>query len=455
VDPRRHVELGAYRDGSWTWIDPWGWTWVDNAPWGYAPFHYGRWVYVNRHWAWAPGRRAERLVWAPALVGWVGGAGWNITFRDRSHRPGTGWYPLSPHDRYVPSWQASEEHQRWLNHQVRPDSHRGRDFRPQGLTVVPQDQFRPGGRVNVPRAPIATVAPAPVRNGAAAGIPVASAPPAPPQMQHRAIDADRADRNHDGRPDRIESSRFDRNHDGRPDRIETARAERDGFSHHRPQPVTVQQQTPGLVPMPVPAQPLPVTSPTPHLPPGPQPVVSPTPHVSPAPQPLTANSPQLQVPAPPVTQGWQRHDRRDWEEGRRERREGDDGRRERRDGDDPRRDSRPAPAPAPVSIVRPPAPAQPAAVMMAPQPASQAMSEARLERPHRGDAERGREAPQHAAPPAPAPAPVAVPAPAPAPVARQAPPAPPQQQASAPARPAAARGEEHRGRGDDKRQADR
>jgi hypothetical protein len=447
-----------YRDGSWTWIAPWGWTWVDNAPWGYAPFHYGRWVYVNRHWAWAPGQRAERLVWAPALVGWVGGAGWNITFHDRSHRPGTGWYPLSPHDRYVPSWRASEDHLRWLNHHVRPDPHRGRDYRPQGLTVVPQDQFRPGGRVNVPRAPIATVAPAPARNGVPAAIPVASAPPAPAGLPHRTMDANRADRNHDGRPDRIDPSRFDRNgdgrpdridtsrsdrnHDGRPDRLETARADRDGFSRQRPpgqpQTLTVQQQAPGLVPMPVPAQPQPVVSPTPHLPAAPQPVVSPAPHVSPAPQPLTANSPVLQAPGvPAVPQGWQqRHERRDW----------DEVRRERRDGDDPRRERHAAPVPAPA-----PAPVQPAPVMMAPQPAA----DMRMERPHRGDGERGREAPQRVAPPAPAPAPAPAPvaAPAPAPVARPAP--PPPQQASAPARPAAARGEEHRSRSDDKRQADR
>src|SRR5437763_270490 len=33
-----------YSDGSWVWLDPWGWTWVDNSPWGYTPFHYGRWV---------------------------------------------------------------------------------------------------------------------------------------------------------------------------------------------------------------------------------------------------------------------------------------------------------------------------------------------------------------------------------------------------------------------------
>jgi hypothetical protein len=344
------------------------------------------------------------VVWAPALVGWVGGAGWNITFRDRSHRPGTGWYPLSPHDRYEPSWHASEEHLRWLNHHVRPDPHRGRDYRPQGLTVVPQDQFRPGGRVNVPRAPLATVAPAQVRNGAAAGIPMTSAPPAPAQLQHRGADAVRFDRNHDGRPDRIETSRFDRNHDGRPDRLETARAERDGFARQRPQPLTVQQQAPGLVPMPVPAQPQPVVSPTPHLPPAPQPVVSPTPHVSPAPQPLTSNSPVLQTPAaPPVTHGWQRQerqDRRDWDEARRERRDGDEAHRERRF----------APAPAPVST--PPAAVQPAAVMMAPQPA-------------------------------------------PVQVARQAP--PPQQQVSAQPRPAPApaKAEERKFRGDEKRQSDR
>jgi hypothetical protein len=428
-----------YRDGSWTWIDPWGWTWVDNAPWGYAPFHYGRWVYVNRHWAWAPGRHHERLVWAPALVGWVGGAGWNITFRDRSHRPGTGWYPLSPHDRYVPSWHASEEHLRGLNNHVRPDPHRGRDYRPQGLTVVPQDRFGPGGRVNVPRAPIATVAPTLANNG----IPAASAPPAPPPNRpHRTIDA----------------NRLDRNHDGRPDRLETARLDQDGFARHhgQPQPVTV-QQAPGQVQMPVPARPLSVTSPTPHMPAAPQPVVSPTPHVAPTPQPLTSNSPVIEAPGvPPGTLGWQRQERqerRDWDERRRERenndprRDGNDPRGEDRRGNDAHREHRPAPAPT----VTPPVPAQPAAMMAAPQPAI----EARMERSHRFEAERGREAPQRAAAPAPVTAPAPVAAPAPAPVARPAAPPPPPPQASAAPRPAVSRAEERRNRSDEKRQADR
>ncbi|MBV9082876.1 MAG: hypothetical protein JOZ62_09385, partial [Acidobacteriaceae bacterium] len=30
-----------YHYGHWVWVEPWGWTWVDDAPWGFAPFHYG------------------------------------------------------------------------------------------------------------------------------------------------------------------------------------------------------------------------------------------------------------------------------------------------------------------------------------------------------------------------------------------------------------------------------
>ncbi len=53
----RTVSAGwaPYRDGHWAWIDPWGWTWVDDAPWGFAPFHYGRWSHFDRGWGWVPG----------------------------------------------------------------------------------------------------------------------------------------------------------------------------------------------------------------------------------------------------------------------------------------------------------------------------------------------------------------------------------------------------------------
>jgi hypothetical protein len=43
-----------YRVGHWSWISPWGWTWVDDAPWGFAPFHYGRWAQIGPRWAQRP-----------------------------------------------------------------------------------------------------------------------------------------------------------------------------------------------------------------------------------------------------------------------------------------------------------------------------------------------------------------------------------------------------------------
>ncbi|WP_460825315.1 DUF6600 domain-containing protein, partial [Massilia solisilvae] len=146
-----------YSDGSWVWMDQWGWTWVDNAPWGYAPFHYGRWVVVNNRWCWAPGHREHRPVWAPALVGWVGGSNWNLRFTDRHQAlPARGWYPLSPHERFVPGFRAPQEHLRRWNSDVRPDF-RHRAPEPRGITVVPQDQFAHRGRVPVTQAPHAAV----------------------------------------------------------------------------------------------------------------------------------------------------------------------------------------------------------------------------------------------------------------------------------------------------------
>jgi hypothetical protein len=64
------VDYVPYRDGHWSWIDPWGWTWVDNAAWGFAPFHYGRWVYVSNRWGWCPVRATcapcTRRRWSPS-----------------------------------------------------------------------------------------------------------------------------------------------------------------------------------------------------------------------------------------------------------------------------------------------------------------------------------------------------------------------------------------------------
>ena len=199
-----------YRDGSWTWIAPWGWTWVDNAPWGYAPFHYGRWVQVDRRWAWAPGRHIGRPVWAPALVGWVGGSTWRQNFGAGGHRPAQGWYPLTPRDAFVPGYRLSQQHLQHLNRDARPDwrgeergrEGRGRDGRNaghdhqrEGLTVVPHEQFGHRGTVAVRNAPHAVVPALALQNAPAA------APSAPPGTG-REHDGRRGDRGDGGRPDR-------------------------------------------------------------------------------------------------------------------------------------------------------------------------------------------------------------------------------------------------------------
>jgi len=94
-----------YRFGRWIWVVPWGWTWVDEAPWGFAPFHYGRWVSLNGRWGWLPGAYVTRPIYAPCLVAWYGGAG------------PVGWFPLGPGDIYVPGYRASRHYVETLNFQ--------------------------------------------------------------------------------------------------------------------------------------------------------------------------------------------------------------------------------------------------------------------------------------------------------------------------------------------------
>jgi hypothetical protein len=107
-------DWAPYRVGRWTWVEPWGWTWVDSAPWGYAPFHYGRWVWFHQRWCWAPGTVVARPVWAPAMVGWVGGPNWSVSF-SAGTAPAVGWFPLAPHEVYVPSYRVSPTYIRQIN----------------------------------------------------------------------------------------------------------------------------------------------------------------------------------------------------------------------------------------------------------------------------------------------------------------------------------------------------
>jgi len=124
-----HAEYGAlwvpttvvsgwapYRYGQWAWVRPWGWTWVDEAPWGFAPFHYGRWVMHGGRWCWAPGRWVARPVYAPALVAWVGGPNVSVGVQIGGYpSPVVGWVPLAPREAYVPHYTVSSVYLRGVN----------------------------------------------------------------------------------------------------------------------------------------------------------------------------------------------------------------------------------------------------------------------------------------------------------------------------------------------------
>jgi hypothetical protein len=104
-----------YRDGHWVWVEPWGWTWVDDAPWGFAPSHYGRWVRVGRYWGWTPGPAVvTRPVYAPALVAWVGGPSLSVSF-SFGNGGGVAWFPLGWGEPYVPSYHVSRTYFQQVN----------------------------------------------------------------------------------------------------------------------------------------------------------------------------------------------------------------------------------------------------------------------------------------------------------------------------------------------------
>lgn len=156
------ADWAPYRFGRWAWISPWGWTWIDDARWGFAPFHYGRWTYVRHRWCWVPGPRHLRPIYAPALVGWLGGpsVSVSVSFGD------VGWYPLGPYEIYAPGYRHTPHYLRRVNvsntiivnntyitnvyggrghfdHRYRERAH--------AVTAVHRDRFVGGERVNTQR----------------------------------------------------------------------------------------------------------------------------------------------------------------------------------------------------------------------------------------------------------------------------------------------------------------
>jgi hypothetical protein len=68
-------------DGTWAANDDGGWVFQSSRDpeWGWATYHYGRWVELDGLWVWVPG-----TVWGPSWVEWRYGGGY------------VGWAPMGP-----------------------------------------------------------------------------------------------------------------------------------------------------------------------------------------------------------------------------------------------------------------------------------------------------------------------------------------------------------------------
>ena len=102
-------DFSPYDTGGHWALTEYGWTWISDWDWGWAPFHYGRWLVVaDRGWCWIPG-----TLWGPAWVTWRAGGGY------------VGWAPLPPRHMHIgsplgprSSWHFTTANDMWRGHPV-------------------------------------------------------------------------------------------------------------------------------------------------------------------------------------------------------------------------------------------------------------------------------------------------------------------------------------------------
>jgi hypothetical protein len=112
--PHASATWGPFVQGSWEWY-PTGWLWIAAEPWGWAPYHYGRWEHdTTTGWFWIPGS-----TWSGAWVAFAVGP---------TH---IGWCPLNERNRPVFSetWAGA------------PEFVAGSRLDPRGWRFVPIDLF--------------------------------------------------------------------------------------------------------------------------------------------------------------------------------------------------------------------------------------------------------------------------------------------------------------------------
>jgi hypothetical protein len=111
-DAERSRNWRPYTIGRWVYSDV-GWMWVSDEPFGWAAYHYGRWIRLRgTGWVWVPGE-----TWAPAWVSW------------RKSNDYVGWAPLPPEARF----DARSGIHNWADNYY--------DIGPEQYAFVPTRQF--------------------------------------------------------------------------------------------------------------------------------------------------------------------------------------------------------------------------------------------------------------------------------------------------------------------------
>ncbi|HZE71376.1 MAG TPA: DUF6600 domain-containing protein [Pyrinomonadaceae bacterium] len=131
--PRVDSYWAPYQEGYWMTDYPYGPTWVSSEPWGYAPYHYGRWVNAGNQWYWIPDNSSSPR-YAPALVAFV-------PF-DQANE--IGWVPLGPGDAYAPRYYDQNWQPYYLSRTQNVQPRLVNLDVPGAVTVVPVDNFMRG-----------------------------------------------------------------------------------------------------------------------------------------------------------------------------------------------------------------------------------------------------------------------------------------------------------------------
>ena len=111
-DPPGRVGRISYLDGKVSFLPAGqGWTWIEAEPWGFCPFHFGRWVHIGVAWGWVPGPIPVAPIYSPAFVAFVGGSGVSVSVGVNW----VGWFPLGPVEPFFPWYYHTDNYLRIIN----------------------------------------------------------------------------------------------------------------------------------------------------------------------------------------------------------------------------------------------------------------------------------------------------------------------------------------------------